>query len=63
MNVLCPTSGSGYGRLPIRCRKGIFQGDGVKIGHPCLWMFDCRRGTIGGEDVCWTEIKYGNVMQ
>jgi hypothetical protein len=26
-------------------------------------VFDCKRGTTGGEDVCWTEVKYGNVMQ
>jgi hypothetical protein len=26
-------------------------------------MFDCRRGITGGEDVCWTEVEYGNVMQ
>jgi hypothetical protein len=26
-------------------------------------VFDCRRGTTGGEDVCWTEVEYGNVMQ
>jgi hypothetical protein len=35
----------------------------VEIGQPCLWVFDCRRGTIGGEDVCWTEVEYNNVMQ
>jgi hypothetical protein len=26
-------------------------------------VFDCRRGTTGGEDVCWTKVEYGNVMQ
>jgi hypothetical protein len=35
----------------------------VEIGQPCLWVFDCKRGTTGREDVCWTEIEYGNVMQ
>ena len=55
--------GSGEGRLPIRCRGGVFQGDSVEIGESCLWVFDCRWGTIGGEDVCWTEVEYGNVIQ
>ena len=63
VDVPCPTSGSDNGRLPICCRGGVFQGDGVKIGQPCLWMFDCRRGTTEGEDVCWTKVKYGNIMQ
>ena len=63
VDVPCSTGGSSEGRLPIRCREGIFQGDGVEIGEPCLWVFDCKRGTIGGEDVCWTEVEYGNVMQ
>ena len=63
MDVPCPTGGSGDGRLPICYRRGIFQGDGVEIGQPCLWMFDCRWDTTGGEDVCWTEVEYGNVMQ
>jgi hypothetical protein len=26
-------------------------------------VFDCRQGTTGGEDVCWTEVEYGNVLQ
>ena len=63
VDVPCPTGGSGNGRLPICCRGGIFQGNGMEIGQPCLWMFDCRRGTTRGEDVCWTEVEYGNVMQ
>ena len=45
VDVLCSTGGSGKRRLPIRCRGGVFQGDGVEIGEPCLWVFDCRRGT------------------
>jgi hypothetical protein len=63
VDVPCPTGRSNEGRLPICCRGGVFQGDAVEIGQPCLWMFDCRRGTTGGEDVCWTEVEYGNVMQ
>jgi hypothetical protein len=63
VDVPCPTRGSDEGRLPIRRRGGVFQGDAVEIGQPCLWVFDCRRGTMGGEDVCWTEVEYGNVMQ
>ena len=63
MDVPCLTGGSDDGRLPIRCREGVFQGDGVQIDQPCLWMFDCRRDTTRGEDVCWTEVEYGNVMQ
>jgi hypothetical protein len=63
VDVPCPTGGNDEGRLPIRCRGGVFQGDAVEIGQPCLWVFDCRRGTTGGEDVCWTEVKYDNVMQ
>jgi hypothetical protein len=53
VDVPCPTGGSNEGRLPIRCRGGVFQGDVVEIGQPCLWVFDCRQGTTGGEDVCW----------
>jgi hypothetical protein len=63
VDVPCPTGGNDEGRLPIRCRGGVFQGDTVEIGQPCLWVFDCRRDTTGGEDVCWTEVEYGNVMQ
>jgi hypothetical protein len=63
VDVPCPTGRNDEGRLPIRCRGGVFQGDAVEIGQPCLWVFDCRRGTTGGEDVCWTEVEYGNVMQ
>jgi hypothetical protein len=63
VDVPCPTGGNIEGRLPIRCRGGVFQGDAVEIGQPCLWVFDCRRGTTGGEDVCWIEVEYGNVMQ
>jgi hypothetical protein len=63
VDVPCPTGGNDEGRLPIRCRGGVFQGDAVEIGQPCLWVFDCRRGTMGGEDVCWMEVEYGNVMQ
>ena len=63
MDVPCSTGGSGEGRLPIRWRGGVFQGDDVEIGEPCLWVFDCRRDTTRGEDVCWTEVEYGNVMQ
>ena len=50
-------------RLLIRCRGGIFQGDPLQIGQPCLWMFICRQGTTGGKDVCWTEVEYSNIMQ
>jgi hypothetical protein len=63
VDVPCPIGRSDEGRLPIRCRGGVFQGDAVEIGQPCLWGFDCRRGTTGGEDVCWKEVEYGNVMQ
>jgi hypothetical protein len=63
VDVPCPTRGNDEGRLPICCRGGVFQGDTVEINQPCLWEFDCRRGTTGGEDVCWTEVEYGNVMQ
>jgi hypothetical protein len=63
VDVPCPTGGSNEGRLLIRCRGGVFQGDAVEIGQPYLWVFDCRRGTTGGEDVCWTEVEYDNVMQ
>jgi hypothetical protein len=63
VDVPCPIRGSDKGRLPIRCRERVFQGDDVEIGQPCLWVFDCRRDTTRGEDVCWTEVKYGNVMQ
>jgi hypothetical protein len=35
----------------------------VEIGQPYLWVFDCRQGTTGEEDVCWTEVEYGNVIQ
>jgi hypothetical protein len=63
VDVPCPTGGNDEGRLPIRCRGGVFQGDAVEIDQPCLWVFDCRRGTTRGEDVCWTEVEYGNVMQ
>ena len=63
MDVPCPIGGSGDGRLPIHCREGAFQGDGGEIGQPYLWVFDYSRGTTGGEDVCWTEVEYGNVMQ
>ena len=64
VDVPCSTSGSGKRRLLIRCRGGVFQSNGVEIGEPCLWViFDCKRGTTRGEDVCWTEVEYGNVMQ
>jgi hypothetical protein len=63
VDVPCPTGENDEGRLPILCMGGVFQGDAVEIGQPCLWVFDCRRGTTGGEDVCWTEVEYGNVMQ
>ena len=63
VDVPCLIGGSNEGRLPVRCRGGIFQGDAVEIGKPCLWVFDCRRGTMGGKDVCRTEVEYGNVMQ
>jgi hypothetical protein len=63
VDVPCPTGGSDEGRLPIRCKGGVFQGDTVEIGQPCLWVFDCRRGSTGAEDVCWMEVEYGNVMQ
>ena len=63
VDVPCSTGGSGEGRLPICYRGGVFQGDGVEIGEPYLWIFDCRRGTTGGEDVCWMEVEYGNVME
>ena len=63
VDVPCPTSGSDERRLPIRCREGIFQSNAMEIGQPCLWVFNCRRGTTGEEDLYWTEVKYGNVMQ
>jgi hypothetical protein len=63
VDVPCPTGGTDEGRLLIRCRGRVFQGNAVEIGQPCLWVFDCWRGTTGGEDVCWTEVEYGNVMQ
>jgi hypothetical protein len=34
----------------------------VEIGQPCLWVFDCRQGTTGEEDVYWMEVEYSNVM-
>jgi hypothetical protein len=43
VDVPCPIGGSDMGRLPIHCRGGVFQGDVVEIGQPCLWVFDCRR--------------------
>jgi hypothetical protein len=63
VDVPCPTGGNDEGRLLICCRGGVFQGNAVEIGQPCLWVFDCRQGTTGGEDVCWTEVEYGNVLQ
>ena len=63
VDVPCPIGGSDEGRLPIHYRGGVFQGDAVEIGQPCLWIFDCRQGTTREEDVCWTEVEYGNVMQ
>jgi hypothetical protein len=63
VDVPCPTGGNDEGRLPIHCRGGVFQGDVVEIGQPYLWVFDCRRGTMGGEDVCLMEVEYGNIMQ
>jgi hypothetical protein len=63
VDVPCPTRENVEGRFPIRCRGGVFQGDAVEIGQPYLWVFECRRGTTGREDVCWTEVEYGNVMQ
>jgi hypothetical protein len=63
VDVPCPTGESDEGRLPIRCRGGVFQGDAMEIGQPCLCVFDCRRDTTGGEDVCWTKVEYGNVME
>jgi hypothetical protein len=63
VDVPCPTGGNDEGRLPIHCRGGIFQGDAVEIGQPCLWVFDYRQGTMEGEDVCWKEVECGNVMQ
>ena len=63
VDVPCSTSGSGEGRLPICCRGGVFEDDGVEIDEPCLWIFDCRQGTTGRENVCWTEVEYGNIMQ
>ena len=63
VDVPCSTGRSSEGRFPICCRGGVFQGDGVEIGEPCLWVFDCRQGSTGEEDVCWTEVEYGNVMQ
>jgi hypothetical protein len=63
VNVPCPTGGGKKRRLPIRCKGAIFQGDAVEIGQPCLCVFDCMRDTTGGEDVCWMEVEYGNVMQ
>jgi hypothetical protein len=63
VDLPCSTGGSDEGRLSIRCRGGVFQGDAVEIGQTCLWVFDCRRGTMGGEDVCWIEVEYSNVMQ
>jgi hypothetical protein len=32
VDVPCPTGRSDKGRLPIRCRGGVFQGDAVEIG-------------------------------
>jgi hypothetical protein len=63
VDVPYPTGGNDEGRFPIRCRGGVFQGDAVEIDQPCLWVFDCRRGTTGGEDVYWTEVEYGNDLQ
>ena len=63
VDVPCLTSRSDKGRLSIRCRGGKFQGNGVEIGQSYLWVFDCRRGTTGREDVCWTEVEYGNIIQ
>jgi hypothetical protein len=31
VDVPCPTRGSNEGRLPIRCRGGVFQGEAVEI--------------------------------
>jgi hypothetical protein len=36
VDVPYPTGGSDEGRLPIHCRGGVFQGDAVEIGQPCL---------------------------
>jgi hypothetical protein len=63
VDVPCPTRENDEGRLPICYKGGVFQDDAVEIGQPCLWVFDCRRGTTRVEDVWWTEVEYGNVMQ
>jgi hypothetical protein len=36
VDVPCPTGGSGAGRLPIRCRRGLLEGDVVEMGEPFL---------------------------
>jgi hypothetical protein len=33
VDVPCPIGGNDEGRLPIRCRGGVFQGDAVEIGE------------------------------
>jgi hypothetical protein len=63
VDVPYPTGRSGAGRLPIRCRRGLLEGDVVEMEEPFLWVFDCRRGGTGGEDAPWTELQYGNVMK
>ena len=63
VDVPYPTGESVKGRLPICCRGRVFQGDALEIDQPYLWVFNCRRGTTRREDVCWTEVEYGNVMQ
>ena len=49
VDVPCPTERSNKRRLPICCRGGVFQGDAMEIGQPCLWMFDCRWGPQEGK--------------
>jgi hypothetical protein len=35
----------------------------VEFGELCLWIFDCRRGATGGDDVPWTVLEYDKVLQ
>jgi hypothetical protein len=62
VHVPCNTGGNNAGRLPIRCTGGFFADEFVEIGEPSLWIFDCRQGASGGDDVPWIVVEYGKVL-
>ena len=48
--------------VSIRGNARFFTVEYYEMQMPCLWVFDCRRGSMDGRDKAWARGEYKRVL-